>query len=81
MKALGRTAIILAIALAVAAIWVPAHWWQLLLSALLALFVGASVLGQKAKRPHRDVNGPVRRIPEPARRAPKAGPSEPDWPI
>lgn len=47
MKTLGRIALILAVLLALSAIWVPGHWWQLLLTALIAFFVGAAILGQK----------------------------------
>lgn len=47
MKTIGKLTLILALLFALAAIWIPAHWWQLLLTALLALFVGAAIIGRK----------------------------------
>ena len=47
MKLIGQIAIVLSILLALSAIWVPGHWWQFLLTAIVALFVGAAILGGK----------------------------------
>jgi predicted membrane metal-binding protein len=50
---LGRLAIVAAMVLGLAAIWITAHWWQLLLSALLALVIGAAILGTPSPKPPR----------------------------
>ncbi|WP_314324204.1 hypothetical protein [Paenarthrobacter ilicis] len=49
MKILARVILALTIVLWLAAIWIPEHWLQLLLTGILALIVGASILGQKSK--------------------------------
>lgn len=49
MKTLAKALLALAAILCLAAIWLPVHWWQLLLTALVVLFVGAGILGPKDK--------------------------------
>ncbi|YCK81393.1 hypothetical protein M1D89_20345 [Arthrobacter sp. D3-18] len=49
MKIFAKALLVLAVILCLAAIWIPSSWLQLLLSGLLALFVGAAILGQKPR--------------------------------
>jgi hypothetical protein len=49
MKILAQVLLAIAALLWLAAIWIPEHWWQLLLTGLLVLVVGAGILGPKSK--------------------------------
>lgn len=45
MRTLGRTAIAGTVLALLAAIWIPEHRWQLAITALVLLIVGAAILG------------------------------------
>lgn len=47
MKALGYALVTIAALAALAAIWLPGQWWQWLLTGVVALFVGAAILGNQ----------------------------------
>lgn len=50
---LGTALLVAAGILALAAIWIPAHWWQYGATAVLTAFTGAALLGQKPERPEK----------------------------
>lgn len=51
MKTVGILAVAMAIVCLIAAIWIPALWWQLVVTGLLLLVAGGALLGQEMKQP------------------------------
>ena len=53
MRILGNSLLVLSVLVAISAVWLISHWWQLLITAAFLFFLGAAILGGSTKTTHR----------------------------